>query len=766
LALQALLTPGVATVTLALLFYVLGGAGLAGALIAATALAVAAAAPAAAPASLRPARLALLAASGPLAAAAAFAIHGSTVRNARNHLSALAHISCATDLVLSFTKLQLFLRTQGTLLSAGDAFATLWLLDVLRAALSAAAPGARALARLAAADARLAASLRPGRAPLPQPALLAGVPSALRAALARPGALIMLAGPPAAGKSALCRAAAAYATVAAGKRRFAFAGSTPFLLAGASLRDNILFGAPYDAVRYAAACDATLLRRLVFPHFPAGDLSRPRDVAALPRGGAQLISLARAVYAAPAAAALDVRLSELEPLAAAAVFRAAIGPGGALAAATRVLVLDAGSMHLLAEADCGVLLGGGGADASAGGGARGGRIAVAGPHAVLRAHPQLAAIFAGGGTARRRDALEAGTAAAVAAGGCGGGFGAAGANIIVGSGELRRGARRSESWCAGASAAVAAAAAAACTPAAEPLHTARSAAPASDEASDAITVVGAAKSQQRRQLGACAVYGVAAMVLLLCAHLALGGATWQLVRHLDTRTEGLTAALGFMVWVTVIGGATLAAGIAAATRAIAAGAHACEPAPACEAAAERCAAAATALLAGAAGAASAALLAAIAPHSLAATLPAAAAALLAAMMRRRAAAAVAAQAVAASRGIDTLMRDLEPPGAAVTVAAYGASPRFCAELARLLDGHNGAEWWLARAAAAAGAAVDVTAVAALAAALTAPGPRQQGAAAVGWAVLQARWAGAALRAAAALAQAAPPSLHDASAHWE
>jgi hypothetical protein len=641
---------------------------------------------------------------------------------------------------------------------------------VLRAALSAAAPGARALARLAAADARLATALRPARAPLPHAALLAGVPAALRAALARPGALIMLAGPPAAGKSALCRAAAAYAAAApapapaAGKRRFAFAGSAPFLLSGASVRDNILFGAPYDAARYAAACDAALLRRLVFPSLPAGDLSRPRDVAALPRGGAQLISLARAVYAAPAAAALDVRLSELEPVAAAAVFRAALGPGGALAAATRVLVLDAGSMQLLAEADCGVLLGGGAEAAAAGGvggASRAGRIAVAGPHAVLRAHPQLAAIFAGGGTARRRDALEAGTAAAAAAGGmCGAGFGAA-ANDIIGSGELRRGARRSESWCAGASAA-----AAACAPAAEPLHTARHAAPASDASVGATAAAGAAKTQQRQQLGACAAYGCAAIALLLCAQLALGGATWHLVLHLDSRTEGLTAALGFMVWVTVIGGATLAAGIAMASRAVAAVAQACEPLPMCEAAAERRAAAATALLAGAAGAASAALLAAIAPHSLAATLPAAAAALLAATRRRSASVASAAQAVAAARGIGTLMRELEPPGAAVTVAAYGASPRFCAELARLLDGHNGAEWSLARAAAGAGAAVDVAAVAALAAALTAPGPRQQGAAAVGWAVLQARWAGAALRAAAALAQAAPPPPHDATAHWE
>jgi hypothetical protein len=82
LALQAFLTPGVATVALALLFYVLDGAGLVGALITALALAAAAAAPAAAPAALlRPTRLALLAASGPLAAAAAFAIHGRQARD-------------------------------------------------------------------------------------------------------------------------------------------------------------------------------------------------------------------------------------------------------------------------------------------------------------------------------------------------------------------------------------------------------------------------------------------------------------------------------------------------------------------------------------------------------------------------------------------------------------------------------------------------------------------------------------------------------------
>jgi hypothetical protein len=136
------------------------------------------------------------------------------------------------------------------------------------------------------------------------------------------------------------------------------------------------------------------------------------------------------------------------------------------------------------------------------------------------------------------------------------------------------------------------------------------------------------------------------------------------------------------------------------------------------------------------------------------------AALLAATMLRGAwaQAAAARRSVSSGRGVAALTAALDgSPDAAATVAAYGVSRRFGADLARLLDAHGGAEWRLAALAARAGVAADVAAAAALAAALFAHGPHGLGAAAVGWAALQARWAGAAMRAAAALALDLPPA---------
>jgi hypothetical protein len=118
----------------------------------------------------------------------------------------------------------------------------------------------------------------------------------------------MLAGPPGAGKSSLCRAAAAAAAAAAasddfgagalsGPPRFALAASCPLVLESASVRANVLFGAPWHAGRYAAALEASGLRRWVLPLLPAGDLSAPGDAEAsapLPRGARQLIARARA----------------------------------------------------------------------------------------------------------------------------------------------------------------------------------------------------------------------------------------------------------------------------------------------------------------------------------------------------------------------------------------------------------------------------------------------------------------------------------------
>jgi ABC-type nitrate/sulfonate/bicarbonate transport system ATPase subunit len=647
---------------------------------------------------------------------------------------ALLAASAPLAAVLSF-----FLSDRaGRMLSAGDAFAALWLLDTLRGALASAPAGARALVRLGCAGARLSAAC----APRPQPPRsgdddLAGAPPALRSALATRGALIMLAGPPGAGKSALCRAAAAAAAAAAsdgfgagalsGPPRFAFASSSPLILESASVRANVLFGAPWHAGRYAAALEASGLRRSVLPLLPAGDLSAPGDAhpsAPLPRGARQLIALARAAYARLPAAALDARLSELDAAAAAHVFAHVLGPCGALAHATRILVLDAGSTHLLAEADCAVLLrtlpaallaaetSSVSDSDSFSENATSERVAAAGSHAELRANPALAALLAAGGSARSRDALEACTAVAGPP---------AGSAAVAALAPRLRAVRRSETW-GGAPAAAAS--------------------PRNDEAPRSARLLALPTTRKDLQPSLlarrlAAARGIAAALLCAAAQLLVGIATWRVVRHIDRRDAPLLPAVTFMSIATAIG----AAGLAIGTRLGGIGAGS-------DAASSR---GAMALAAGAGGAA-AGLLAAIAPISLAATVPGAA--LLAATLLRGswAQAAVARRAVSSGRGIAALTAALDAsPDAAATVAAYGVSRRFGADLARLLDAHGGAEWRLAALAARAGVAADVAAAAALAAALFAHGPHGLGAAAVGWAVLQARWAGAAVRAAAALA---------------
>jgi len=705
LALQAWLVPGTAGAATALLYYTLGVSGIAGAAAAMAASAAASFAPLP-----RVASLALLASAAPLAA------------------------------VLSF----FVCDRQGLMLSAGDAFAALWLLDVCRAALASAPAAARSLVRLGCAGARLSAAAAPRAPPrLPPGDALAGAPPALRTALATPGALIALAGPPGAGKSAVCRAAAAAAaTIAAddvgagamaGPPRFALAASAPLILEDASVRANVLFGLPYDAPRYAAAVEAAGLRRAVLPLLPAGDLSAPGDAhpsAPLPRGARQLIALARAAYARLPAAALDARLSELDASLAEHVFSRVLSRTGALAHATRVLVLDAGSMHLLAEADCTVLLrpvpsalaaveshgDDGGDDAVSE------RVAAAGCHAQLRAHPALAALLAAGGGARSRDALEAGTAA-------GEGAAPASASGSDASAPRHRAVRRSGTW-NGASAA-------ASPRADEPPRSARQLALPTTRAD--------LKSSPYRRNWAflcIAARGIAAAALCAAAQLLMGVATWRVVRHIDRRATPLLPAVTFMAIATALG----AAGLGIGARLGGVGGKGAEAASARGAFA----------LALGAGAAASGLLAAIAPISLAATVGGAA--VLVAMLRRSRVArgAAALRAVSSARGVASLTAALEGPDAAATVAAYGASRRFGADVARLLDAREGAEWRLAAEAAAAGAAADAAAAAALAAALFGRGPHSLGAAAVGWAALQARWAGAAVRAAAALASAAPP----------
>jgi len=354
-AILALCAPLLAAAAACLLFHILGPSGLVGASVALSLSPLLAAFPVC-PGPGLPLRLAALAALAPCAAAASLALF---TRNRR-------------------------------LLSAADAFSTLWLVDLLRATGATGPSAAAALARCRCAAMRLTLAL----SPVPRAAAPAPPPAELRQLISRrPGSLVLLAGPAGSGKSSACLAAV---QAARGNGAAAFAGAEPFLVPTLTLRDNVLFCQPFDAVWYAAVCEALCLPQLVFHPRRAhgGDLSLPLDGQPLSLGQAQLLSVARCAYARPAVVGLDVRIGRLGPPDDAAesvqaiILRALLG--GPLASATRVLVADGGATHLLAEAHAAVLLGPGGrvaafaeAQASAEGEAKCGRIMPL-PPALLR----------------------------------------------------------------------------------------------------------------------------------------------------------------------------------------------------------------------------------------------------------------------------------------------------------------------------------------------------------------------------------------------
>jgi ATP-binding cassette subfamily C (CFTR/MRP) protein 10 len=125
-----------------------------------------------------------------------------------------------------------------------------------------------------------------------------------------------------------------------------YAPQTPWIR-GATVRENIVFGAPWDASRYARVLDACCLRDDLRT-LTRGDEAVVSD-ATLSGGQQQRIGLARALYSRSRLVLLDDPLSALDARVAASIWSRALAPSAVAAApAAGWAAFDAGRCSLLA----------------------------------------------------------------------------------------------------------------------------------------------------------------------------------------------------------------------------------------------------------------------------------------------------------------------------------------------------------------------------------------------------------------------------------
>jgi ABC-type multidrug transport system fused ATPase/permease subunit len=135
-----------------------------------------------------------------------------------------------------------------------------------------------------------------------------------------PGALTVVTGRIAAGKSMLLHALLGELRCSSGTlrlpkfsggvSRISFAGQTPWLQAGKSIRDNICFVTDYDAARYRLIVDACALRLDIDALEDGDDTQIARDT--LSGGQRARVCLARALYARSHTVILDDVLSAVD----------------------------------------------------------------------------------------------------------------------------------------------------------------------------------------------------------------------------------------------------------------------------------------------------------------------------------------------------------------------------------------------------------------------------------------------------------------------
>jgi ATP-binding cassette subfamily C (CFTR/MRP) protein 1 len=173
-----------------------------------------------------------------------------------------------------------------------------------------------------------------------------------------PGSLTMVIGPVGSGKSSLLAAINRYLIRDAGDVRIsgsiAYVAQTAWIL-NETVENNILFGTPKDASRYAAALAAAQLGPDL-AMLPFGDQTEIGERGVTLSGGQkQRVSIARAVYAAADINLLDDPLSAVDAHVGAALFEQCLR--GAMGRSTRVLVTNA--LQYLPQADQIVVMEGG-----------------------------------------------------------------------------------------------------------------------------------------------------------------------------------------------------------------------------------------------------------------------------------------------------------------------------------------------------------------------------------------------------------------------
>ncbi|KAK6223236.1 hypothetical protein QIS74_04081 [Colletotrichum tabaci] len=154
-----------------------------------------------------------------------------------------------------------------------------------------------------------------------------------------PGELTVITGGMGCGKStlllSLCRHVERARRRHSSRPQIAYVGQKPVLVRG-SIRDNILFGRPYDAQRYAQSVRACCLH-VDFARLRDGDGTVIAGSSALSGGQCARICLARAAYSRADVYLLDDPLAALDVRVASHITHHLLGPGGLLEGSTRVV---------------------------------------------------------------------------------------------------------------------------------------------------------------------------------------------------------------------------------------------------------------------------------------------------------------------------------------------------------------------------------------------------------------------------------------------